>query len=316
MKISGFTFLRNASKLYYPVKESLLSLLPLVDELVIAVGDNDPDDTIYEIIRSIGSPKIKTIDTVWDVEQYPSGTEYAHQTDLAKAACTGDWLFYLQGDEVVHEKDYDAIRKACEQHYADPEVEGLLFRYLHFFGDYQHYFRDHTWYPYEIRIVRNDPEIHAYRDAQSFRRIPDFDGKSYHAKEGTSKLQVAKVDADVFHYGWVRPPKDMVRKRKSFDTHTKSDEYVKTTYQKFQEAFDYGRLDRARVFKGTHPAVMEAKIQEHDWSDQLRFSGPTAIGRPIMKHEKPKYRFINAFERIFLGGRRVGGFKNYKIVRS
>lgn len=315
MTISGFTFLRNASKLYYPVKESILSILDLVDEFVIAVGDNDADDTTFELIESIGSPKIKTFTTVWDLEKYPNGTEYAHQTDLAKAQCSGDWLFYLQGDEVIHEKDHAAIKASCEKYLNDQEVEGLLFRYMHFFGDYAHYFRDHCWYPYEIRIIRNKPDIHSYRDAQSFRRIPDFDGLDYRAKEGTFKLKVARVDADVYHYGWVRPPKDMVKKKKSFDTHSKGADFVTRAYQQYDEAFDYGRLDRARKFKGTHPAVMTEKIAQHDWKDHLRFSGPDAIGRPLMKHEKTKYRIINSLERYLLGGRRIGGFKNYKIVK-
>src|SRR5690606_9465568 len=96
MTISGFTFVRNASNLYYPVRPSIESILPIVDEFVIALGDCDPDDRTREEIEAINSPKIRIIDTVWDLKKYPHGTEYAHQTDVAKAACKGDWLFYLQ----------------------------------------------------------------------------------------------------------------------------------------------------------------------------------------------------------------------------
>lgn len=45
MKLSGFSFVRNGIKLYYPVVETIKSILPLVDEFVIAVGKGDEDDT-------------------------------------------------------------------------------------------------------------------------------------------------------------------------------------------------------------------------------------------------------------------------------
>ena len=37
MKVSGFTFLRNAQKLGYPFAQSIRSILPIVDEFVIAL---------------------------------------------------------------------------------------------------------------------------------------------------------------------------------------------------------------------------------------------------------------------------------------
>ncbi|MGM0568950.1 MAG: hypothetical protein ACQESB_07040, partial [Elusimicrobiota bacterium] len=201
MKISGFSMVKNGVKLYYPVTQMIKSILPIVDEFVIAVGKGDSDDTTRREIESIKSPKIKIIDTHWDIEKYPRGMENAHQTDIAKEACSGDWLFYLQSDEVVHEKDLPVIKNACKKYLEDKEVEGLLFKYLHFWGDYQHYQGGHGWYKREIRIIRNRPDIHSWQSAQSFRKIPDFDGKSYRQKEGTYKLKVALIDAYIYHYG-------------------------------------------------------------------------------------------------------------------
>ncbi|PWJ44352.1 glycosyltransferase family protein [Sediminitomix flava] len=315
MKISGFTFLRNTSKLYYPIKESILSILDLVDEFVIALGEGDEDDNSLELIQSIGSDKIKIIHTKWDFEKFTGGTEYAHQTDIAKEACTGDWLFYIQGDEVVHEKDKQTIKNACEKHLNDEEVDGFLFSYFHFWGDYKHYFRDHCWYPYEIRIIRNKPEIHSFRDAQSFRKIPNFDGFSYAKKEGSSKLNVVKIDANIYHYGWVRPPKVMLTKRLTFANAYRK--VTEETLKKFtQDVFDYGRMDRTLEFKGTHPKVMSERIKELDWQDDLRYDGPIVIGRPIRKHEKLKYRIIIWVERNLLGGRLIGGYKNYTLLKK
>jgi hypothetical protein len=219
MKISGFTFIRNGSKLFYPVAESIRSALPLVDEFVIALGSGDPDDTTSEIIKAIGSPKIRIVETTWDTNAYPDGTEYAHQTDIAKSHCSGDWLLYLQSDEAIHENDYTTIRSACEKYLNSTHVEGFLFNYYHFWGDYEHYLPFHGWYAREIRIVRNDPNIHSWGDAQSFRAIPNFDGKSYRKKEGSRHLNVILLPAHIYHYGWVRPPQIMDRKGKAMSSH-------------------------------------------------------------------------------------------------
>ena len=41
MKVSGFTFIKNAEMLGYPFIESIQSVLPIVDEFIIAVGKID-----------------------------------------------------------------------------------------------------------------------------------------------------------------------------------------------------------------------------------------------------------------------------------
>src|SRR5688572_23772830 len=121
MTISGFTFVRNATKLYYPVKESIQSILPIVDEFVVALGDCSPDDHTLQEILSIQSSKIKIIHTIWDLKKNAQ-KEYAKQTDIAKDACRGDWLFYIQSDEVIHEKYLPGIVHKCEALKDDPEV--------------------------------------------------------------------------------------------------------------------------------------------------------------------------------------------------
>ena len=316
MKISGFTFLRNTSKLYYPVLESIQSALPIVDEFVVALGKGDHDDDTEEKLLSLGSEKLKIIYTLWDTDKYPRGMEYAHQTDIAKEACSGDWLLYLQGDEVIHEEDYAEIFLKCKRYLDDKSVDGFLFNYYHFYGDYGHYFRDHCWYPYEIRIIRNDVDLHSFKDAQSYRRIPNFDGLSYREKEGTSKLNVVKLQANMYHYGWVRPPKLMFKKCTYFYNWNKGKNVKKASYEKYAQEYDYGRLDYCLKFKSQHPKVMNSKINSLDWEDSLRFKGPTAIGRPKAKHEKFKYRLIVWFERAFLCGKVLGGYKNYVLIKG
>lgn len=202
MKISGFTMGRNVDKRYYPVEASIKSILPIVDEFVVALGKGDADDRTREIIENIDSDKIRIIETEWDLKKYPNGTEKAHQTDIAKEACTGDWLFYLQADEVVHEKYLPVIKQRCEALLDNKMVEGLLFKYRHFWGDYDHYHESHPWYKNKIRVIRNDSEIHSWKSAQSFRCISGFDYINYRQEEKTYKLKVATVDAYIYQYGW------------------------------------------------------------------------------------------------------------------
>jgi hypothetical protein len=310
MKISGFTFLRNAHKLYYPIEESILSILDLVDEFVVALGKGDENDHSLEILEKINSPKIKIIHTEWNLEKYPNGTEYAHQTDLAKATCTGDWLFYLQGDELIHENDLSVIKSACEKYRDDSRIEGFVLNYLHFWGDYDHYFSNHCWYKKEIRIIRNSPEIHSWRDAQSFRFIPDFAENNYNRTANTRKLNCIALSARVFHYGWVRPPQLMKTKN---DAVMKN--YSREFWKEFNDSFDYGRMDYCKVFKDTHPAVMLNKTKELNWKNKLRYDGPIAINRSKMKHERPKYRILSWIEENLLGGYVIGGFKNYRLLK-
>jgi hypothetical protein len=315
MKISGFSMGKNAHKLYYPMRHSIESILPLVDEFVVALGNSDEDDRTREEIEDIGSEKIRILDTVWDIETYSRGTEHAHQTDIAMKACSGDWLFYLQSDEVVHEKDMEKIRTRCRELLDVREVEGLLFRYLHFWGDYEHVQDTHCWYRKEIRIVRNLPDIHSWESAQSFRRIPDFDGMNYRQQEGTFKLKVAEADAEIFHYGWVRPPRIMQDKIKVFSMNHQGRE-KKISEHKYDSVFDYGNLSCYTCYKGTHPAVMKPWLAGFDWKDELRFKGPRRSLNPVKsKHDLPRYRVVSWIEKKLLGGRRLGEFRNYILLK-
>ena len=315
MKISGFTMVRNATKLYYPIREAIESILPICDEFVVALGNCDPDDTTEQEILGIGSDKVRIIRTTWDLDRFPRGSVHAQQTDLAMQACRGDWLFYLQSDEVVHEQYLPAIQERCRELLDDREVDGLLFRYKHFWGDYQHYVLSHAWYPSEVRIVRRDPAIHSWWTAQSFRRIPDFDGVSYRTRAGTAKLRVARVDAEIFHYGFVRPPRLMQKKNKAFRTIHWGAAAAEEQFRDRPETFDYGNLGRLARYTGTAPAVMEKRIAMMDWQDQLRYADlPGQKSRN--KHERLKYRLLTFIEQRLLGGRTLFGYRNYILLRD
>lgn len=314
MKISGFSFVRNGVKLYYPVVESIRSILPICDEFLIAVGQGDDDDTTRADIAAIGDSRIRVIDTVWDERHFQRGISNSIQTDIAMQQCGGDWLFYLQADEVVHEDDLPKIRRRCEELLNRPEVEGLLFRYTHFWGDYDHYHAGHGWYPHEIRIVRNLPQIRSYQSAQSFRWFDFYDNPRQ--EQGTRKLRVASVDARIFHYGWVRPPHLMQNKRRALDSVHWGKARANDYYDQAPRYFDYGPLNRLAVYKGTHPAVMRERITALDWQDKLQLTGKPDPGREPHKHERFRVRALSWIERVFNHGRQLGSFRNYRLLKG
>tara|TARA_R110002124_G_scaffold89354_1_gene228431 strand:+ start:197 stop:1153 length:957 start_codon:yes stop_codon:yes gene_type:complete len=318
MKISGFTFVKNAGKLFIPAKESISSILSMVDEFVVVLGDCDDDDSTEKEILSLNSEKIKIIHSKWESEKYPKNTIFAHQTDLAKEACTGDWLFYLQCDEALHEQYIPTVKAAINKYHKDQLVEGLVFRYKHFWGDFEHYNPSHTFYSKEIRIIRNLKEIHSWKDAQSFRYHQgdfNYQFEDYQRKEGTRKLNVALIDAEIYHYGWVRPPAMMNKKRKTASTTYHGKEAAQKKFEKEELNFDYGPLNRVRKFKGSHPSSFKNWLKKMDWENELQYNGKRRKKSQTPKHEKLKYRILTWLESRLLGGRRLGEFQNFNKIR-
>jgi glycosyltransferase involved in cell wall biosynthesis len=284
MKISGFSFARNAVSLHYPIQESIRSILPICSEFIVAIGKGSADDTTKDAVMAIGDPKIRIIDAEWTDREKLKGKIHAQQTNIALNECTGDWCFYLQADEVIHEDDLPIIETRCRKFLDDKRVEGLLFNYIHLWGDYDHYHDSHAFYRNEIRVIRNGLGIQSWSTAQSF-RYPK--GK---------KLQVAPANARIFHYGWVRPPRLMQKKRHAFRTTHHGKEKIEKEIQRDPEEFDYGPLNRLAVFTGTHPEVMKDQIARMDWKDQLRESDPPGTVRKPEKDETLKYRLLTRIE--------------------
>ena len=252
MKVTGFTFIRNALIYDYPVIEAIRSILPICDDFVVAVGKSD--DTTLELIAQIDSGKIRIVETVWDDSLREGGRVLALETDKAYKAIDDDtdWAFYIQGDEVIHEKYLEPIKVAMLKWKDHPEIDGLLFNYLHFYGSYDYIGSSSHWYPHEIRVIRKNVSIYSYRDAQGFR------------KGDNQKLRVKPVDAYMYHYGWVKDPSAMQRKQENFNKLWHPDNWVEKNIVKADE-FDYSGIDALEVFKGTHPEVMHERIAKKNW---------------------------------------------------
>ena len=289
MKISGFTIIRNAIINDYPALEAITSILPVVDEMVVAVGKSD-DDT-EGLIRSIDSDKIKIVHSEWDLSQLPGGKVMALETDKAFAhiASDSDWAFYIQCDEVVHEQYHAAIRKACEEHLDNSKVKGLVFGFVQFYGTYDYFGDSRRWYNREIRIIRNSKEIQSFRDAQGFR----IAGK---------RVPCKLIDAKVHHYGWVKNPVVMDKKLRTLSTNWMG-KAMKKRMEKIDGVFNYDEFDSLEKFTGTHPAVMKKRIEEKNWELDIDVTKKRFTFKKYFLYLLEKYTGIRPFT-----------FRNYTLV--
>lgn len=289
MKICGFTIIRNAVINDYPIVEAIRSILPVVDEMIVSIGDSE--DETEHLIQSIGSEKIRIVHSVWDPAHFTGGKILAVETDKAKAHISPecDWAFYIQADEVVHEKFHPAILQAAQEYLSDQRVDGLLFRYEHFYGTYDYVGDSRKWYRREIRLIRNQSGIHSYKDAQGFR------------KNGR-KLHVKLIDACIYHYGWVKSPKVMREKYLHLGEFWQESLDNKTALRA-RDVFNFEDFDSLVKFDGTHPAVMQKRIEDMNWHIDLDIS---------KKRFSFKNRLLYWIERKT--GWRLFEYRNYKLL--
>jgi hypothetical protein len=290
MKITGFTFIRNAVKYDYPVVASINSILPICTDFVVSIGHSE--DNTDSLIRSIGSQKIKIINSVWDDTLRSGGKVLAQETDKARHNIDDDvdWCFYIQADEVIHEQYLNTILQAMELYKDDLIIDGLLFNFLHFYGSYDYIGTSPSLYKKEIRIIRNDKNIYSYRDAQGFR------------KGNNEKLNVKEINAYVYHYGYVKEPHAMQRKHEEFGRLWNSDEWIAKNIHHADE-YDYRRhLQPLILFDGTHPAVMQEKIRQKNWQFDCGKSNPRYTLRQKLKMLIEEKMGINL------------SYSNYKLI--
>ena len=250
------------------------------------------EDETLQLIQNINSSKIKIIESVWDESKREGGRTFAIETDRAFQAVSADsdWAFYIQADEVLHEKYYAVIKAAMEKYQFDPTVEGLLFNYTHFYGSYDYVGDSWQWYRREIRVIKNNKKIVSYRDAQGFRKHPN------------EKLRVKLIDAFIYHYGWVKDPRTMQKKVEGYFKYYYTDEQIKANVV-LSEEYDFSKIDSLTLFEGTHPAIMENRIKRLNWKFDHDISK-----KKIKKKEKLK-RLIKK-----LTGIRIGEYRNYRLI--
>jgi glycosyltransferase involved in cell wall biosynthesis len=291
MKVSGFTFLRNGEKLGYPFVASIRSILPIVDEFVVALGPCD--DNTEKMLRAIGDPKIRIIPTQWN-ERIQNGYSvkgfvYGQQKSIALFNCTGDWAFYLEADEVVHENDLPKIRAAMERHLNDTRVEALIFDYLHFYGNANTYVWSPGWYRSEARIIRNT--IPAWSSEALFFNVVIGHKRSRYPR-------AAHTGATIYHYGWVRSEAQMNLKAAAVHKYWDAKPAAPVYYSKIDSA-------TLKLFTGTHPKVVQG------WLPKAVGLFQTDPAHQLTSREK-KHRIMLRLEQ-WLGIR--FNKKHYRLVR-
>ncbi len=254
MHVTGFTFIKNALLYDYPIVEAITSIIDLCDDFVVAVGDSE--DQTLELIKGIHPKKIKIIHTTWNKELKTGGKVLADETNKALKAVSekADWCFYIQGDELVHERFHPNIKNAMLRHLNDSKIDGLLFDYTHFYGSYDYVGTSSRWYKNEVRIIKNNRGVYSFGDAQGFR------------KTGNQKLKVAKANAQIYHYGWVKDPKAMQQKQENFHLLWHDQKWLDQNIEK-GPVFHYEKhIASLDEFKESHPKVMQKRIAEKNWT--------------------------------------------------
>jgi hypothetical protein len=243
MKVSGFTFIKNGQILGYPFLESIQSILPIVDEFVINVGESE-DDT-FALIQSIESDKIRIIQSKWNDSMQDRGYVYGQQKMIAQFNCTGDWAFYVEGDEVYHEDDLDKIKASMQTHVDNPNIEVLIFDFYHFYGNANSYLDSPGWYRSEARIIKNS--VRSYAPDGLFWLVLESNKKG--------RYPWAKhTGVNCYHYGWVRSEDEMNLKSVK----------VQKYWGGKPVKIDYSQMDQSIIkqFSGTHPSVVQDWLQK------------------------------------------------------
>lgn len=298
MQLSGFTYVRNGFRFGYPFLASIRSLLPVVDELVVVVGDSD--DGTREALEKLKEPKIRLIDTVWDMRMREGGKLFAQQSNLGLLACRGEWLFHLQVDEVLHEQDYPLIHESLKQAAEHSSAEALVFPFLHFWGDYAHIRNTRRTHAFEVRAFKNKGIIRSYKDSQGFRKYPSQD--AYAAGHLGTKLKSLLCPAPVYHYSYTRHPSLMKQKSNYFHRFWHGDQWLKENTR--TEDFNFNEVDRLELFTGSHPAVMKEQIAAKNWD---------FVYDPKQSTMSLKDRFLEMVKKKT--GKDFFSYRNYELLK-
>lgn len=253
MKVSGFTFIRDGARFGYPFVESIRSALPVCDEFIVAAGLSS-DETL-ERLRGIDDPKLRIIETTWNEHCRSQGFVYSQQKMIAQYNCTGDWAFYIEGDEILHEDDVDRLRGAMEHYLDDPQVEVLAFDYFHFYGDVGHVNVSPHFYRKAARIIRNDIRSIA-PDGLYWAVMRQKNWLGRRNKRRNRYPRAAAINIPIYHYGNARAEHFLAPRARVVNQYWGNKDIWPSRY---------GRLDPTVIapFTGSHPLVIRDWIEAH-----------------------------------------------------
>ena len=301
MKVSAFTYVRNGLHFDYPFIEAIKSVLPLVDEFIVVIGDST--DGTRDAVNALHDERIRIVDTIWDPQMLSGGLVFAQQANIGldNISKDADWIFHIQADELIHEKDLNLIKKAMQHYLHDEQTEGFLFSFINFFGDYWHYAPSRRFHQHEIRILRNSPHYRSYKDSQGFRW---FNDPSQQLTEKGRKLSVRKLEAHIYHYSWSRSITKLKTKRIEFGNRyygdTNTAELIKNDYDGFYDKIEY---DYLKKFNRIHPVLMQKRLDAQDWK---------FVYDPSKNNMSAKEKALKLLEDFT--GKQFFTYKNYKLI--
>lgn len=288
MRIAGLTIVSNAVRLGFPIVPAIQSLLEVCDDVVVNVGP--ADDGTLDLLATIRDRRLRTIRGRWDLGE--GNRVLSIETNRALAEVRGDWAIYLQADEVLHEADAPRLRESLAEARADAAIEGLLFDYLHFYGNFRRIATNRTWIRREVRAVRPGTSVQSYRGAQGFRAHPG--GRRVRARRGGCR---------VFHYGWTRPIAALNVKREVDHAlrHSRDGHPLPPPFPGCLPG-EIGLVPYA----GSHPAVAQP------WIAQLAATLPSDVLPIRWSARQVQLAVLYGLER--LTGWRPFEFRNYTVV--
>ncbi len=161
--ISGFMVLKNVVKTGYPFVEAIAASLPICDELLISEGYST--DSTFELVEKIAclNKKVKVYRQQWPTTR--SYSAIAEVTNHVRAKCSGDYLFSIQANEIIHEDNVELIKALPE---ILPQVNTFSFPFIHLVRD-RRFYED-----FRLRFSKNLKDIVAVCDAWTLGLSSDF----------------------------------------------------------------------------------------------------------------------------------------------
>lgn len=245
-KVYGFTLLRNGNKYDYPYRECLSALTELCEHSYIALGDSE-DGTEDEVKKF---SKLSSIATTWDMRLMGDGGKIlSQQTNVALGELrknhgkeAGAWGFYLQTDELIHEKDFEQIKMDIEAA-ENGGHDAISFRYYHFWLNHNQVAISKRWYPQEIRAIKLESDIISHGDAQGF----------------IGQKKVYESDVHIFHYGHVRDEEKREAKQELLIKMIRPGEKYNKYKKREEKAF---KKTETLPYYGPHPKWMKERIEK------------------------------------------------------
>lgn len=159
MKISGYTTSRNAIEMGYPIQECILSMLDFCDEVIVADSSDGTDGTLefLEELMDIHD-KLEVVHVDVDYTAPNHAIWDGKMKAVARAQCTGDYLWQQDLDEIVPPGQRQKIEYIASNTLAnDTRIPVVALPVVEYWGSQGKVRVDVN--PWKWRLSKNDPNV-------------------------------------------------------------------------------------------------------------------------------------------------------------